>query len=61
VTRLQQSVTRRVTFQAKCTEGSCQLGGWTGPERSAKYAASFDLAAHNVNRHGRAERIGGDQ
>jgi hypothetical protein len=53
-----QSVTRRVVFQAKCSEGACMLGGWTGPERDAKYVASYDLAGHNVDRHGGAERLG---
>jgi hypothetical protein len=50
-----QSVTRRVVWQAKCRRGMCD---WTGPERDAKYVASFDLAGHTTDRHGGSERVG---
>nr|WP_274635558.1 hypothetical protein [Microbacterium bovistercoris] len=54
-------IRRRVVFQAKCTDGSCELGGWSGPERDVKYMAAFDLARHNTDRHGGAERLGAEQ
>lgn len=53
-----QTIRRRVIFQAACS-GSCL--GWEGPERDAKYAAAFDLARHNVDRHGGSPRIGDEQ
>ena len=64
MTRLQQSVSRRVTFQAKCAEGMCAFadhGAWKGPERETKWQASYDLAGHNTDRHGGAERIGAEE
>lgn len=50
-----QGITRKVIFQARC-DRSCL--GWRGPERDAKFVASYDLAQHNVDRHGGAERMG---
>lgn len=51
-----QGVSRRVFFQAWCKR--C---GWKGPESDFKTAANFQLAGHNVDRHGGAERIGAEQ
>lgn len=49
-------VVRRVIFQGKCDRGTCVLAGWSGPERSAKWEAASDIAMHEIDRHGGAER-----
>lgn len=53
--RSDQGVARRVFFQAWCNR--C---GWRGEESDFKTAASFELAGHNVDRHGGAERVGAE-
>lgn len=51
-----QGVSRKVIFQAWCNR--CE---WKGEQRDAKYVASYDLAGHNVDHHGGADRIGAEQ
>lgn len=51
-----QGVTLRKFYEAWCRK--C---GWKSEQHSTKYMASFDLAGHNVDRHGGAERIGAEQ
>ncbi len=50
-----QSVTRRVIFQARCRRLGCNFNG---EERDYKGDASYDLARHNIDRHGGNEREG---
>lgn len=51
-----QGVSRRVFFQAWCKR--C---GWRSEETDFKTAASMQLGAHNVDRHGGSERIGAER
>lgn len=48
-----QGIQRQVFFKAWCKR--C---GWAGAQHDFKTAASFELAHHNVDRHGGTPRIG---
>jgi hypothetical protein len=56
VSKPDQGIARRVFFQAWCHR--C---GWKGAESDFKTAASFELARHNMDRHGGSARIGEEQ
>lgn len=42
-------ISRRLFFQGWCRRGLC---AWKGPERDAKFVAAFDVAQHEMDRHG---------
>ena len=47
-------IRRTVTFAAWCHR--CPLNEWSGPPRDTKWLAAWDLAQHDVDRHGGAIR-----